>query len=267
MLTDEEILPERTTLRFELFGAWSGPIFTLLTAVGWLGLAHFIAPAKGGLTAAQYAHWFTHQHRTGVLIGCSIFLLSTCFLGLWTAQYGIMLWRMDRRAPVMSITQILMGVSIVVIIVINSSLWLAAAYRVNASGDTVRALNDTAWMGFLIAWPLLSLQMVSGALVCRHDNRADPLIPRWLCRASIAGAILLFTAGGSAFAQHGAFAFSGVLGFYLPVAIWGAWLDSHAFFMRREIRSRQAANATTPVPPATPSTQTPLTHEDVVISA
>jgi hypothetical protein len=241
MNDEPHLVPERTTLRFELFGAWSGPIFTLLTAVGWLGFAHFIAPAKGGLSAAQYAHWFTVQHRTGVLIGCSIFLLSTCFLGLWSAQYGIMLWRMERRAPVMSITQILMGVSIVVIVVINASLWLAAAYRVGASGDTVRALNDTAWMGFLIAWPLLSLQMIAGALVCLHDPRRDPLIPRWLSLTTIGGAILLFTAGGAAFAQHGAFSFAGVLGFYLPVAIWGAWLDSHAFFMRREIRRRAKA--------------------------
>jgi uncharacterized membrane protein YidH (DUF202 family) len=136
-MTDSDgLLPERTSLPLELIGAWSGPVFTVLTAVGWLGLAHFIAPAKGGLSAAQFADWFTHQHRTGVLIGCSIFLLSTCFLALWTAQYGIMLWRMDRRVPIMSITQILMGVAIVVIVVINSSLWLAAAYRVGASGDT-----------------------------------------------------------------------------------------------------------------------------------
>jgi hypothetical protein len=266
-MTDEEILPERTTLRFEVVGVWSGPIFTLLTAVGWLGLAHFIAPAKGGLTAAQFADWFTHQHRTGVLIGCSIFLLSTCFLGLWTAQYGIMLWRMDRRAPVMSITQILMGVSIVVIVVINSSLWLAAAYRVGASGDTVRALNDTAWMGFLIAWPLLSLQMIAGAVVCLHDKRREPLIPRWLCWASIGGAILLFTAGGSAFAQHGAFAFSGVLGFYLPVAIWGVWLDSTAFFMRRELRRRIAAHGASAPGLAGRRTTHPTADEKVHVAA
>jgi hypothetical protein len=259
-MSDEAILPERTTMRFEAIGVWSAPIFTVLTAVGWLGLAHFIAPAKGSLTAAQYAAWFTHQHRAGVLIGCSIFLLSTCFLGLWTAEFGVMLWRMDRRAPVMSITQILMGVSIVVIVVINSSLWLAAAYRVGASGDTVRALNDTAWMGFLIAWPLLSLQMLAGAVVCLHDRRAQPLIPRWLCWASIGGAVLLFTAGGAAFAQHGAFSFAGALGFYFPVAIWGIWLDTTAFFMRRELKRRRKL---APAPAATPS----FVREEIAIGA
>ena len=262
MNEDEQVLPERTTLRFELIGAWSGPMFTLLTAVGWLGIAHFIAPAKGGLTTAQYAQWFEHSHRTGVLIGCSIFLLSTCFLGLWSAQYGIQLWRMDRRAPVMSITQILMGVSIVVIVVINSSLWLAAAYRVGASGDTVRALNDTAWMGFLIAWPLLSLQMVAGAVVNLCDKRTtEKLIPDWLSWATVVGAVVLVTAGGSAFAQHGAFSYAGVLGFYLPVAIWGSWLDSHAFFMRREIK-RRAARAQ-----AAPGVAVPAAREEVLVGA
>jgi hypothetical protein len=84
--------------------------------------------------------------------------------------------------------------------------------------------------------------MITGAVVCLYDDRADLLIPRWLAWSTIAGSILLSTAGGSAFAQHGAFAFSGALGFYLPVAIWGLWLDGHAFYMRREITRRIAAH-------------------------
>lgn len=239
MMDGDGVLPESTRIRHELFGAWCAPIFTVLTVVGWLGIAHFIAPAKGSASAPQVAHWFLVEHRTGVLWGCSIFLASTCFLAIWTAQLGIMLWRLSPRAPLMAVVQILAGAAIVVIVIINCSLWLGAAYRRGASPDVVRALNDSAWLGFLIAWPVLSMQMLATASVTVHDRRPAPLIPRWLSWASAVGAVLLFTAGGAAFAHGGPFAFSGVLGFYLPVVIWALWFDSHALYMRREIRVRQ----------------------------
>ncbi len=215
------MISPRLSLKHQLFGAWCAPIFSLFTAVGWLGFAHFIYPARAGLTAAQMAQWFTVTHRDGVLIGCFLFLLSTCFLAIWTAQLGIMLWRMEGRSPLMSIVQMMSGLAIVVIVIINCSLWMSAAYRPGASPDVVQALNDAAWLGFLIAWPVLSMQMLATAPVAWHDRRRTPLFPRRLFALSILGAVLLICASGPAFAQHGAFDYDGALGFYLPGAIWG----------------------------------------------
>jgi hypothetical protein len=237
-------VPQTSNLRHQLFGAWSAPIFSVLTVGGWLGIAHFWRPAAADLTAAQTAHWFQVSHHTGVLIGCSIFLLATCFLAMWTAEMGLLLRELEGRSPIMAIGQVLAGVSIVVIVVINCSLWLGAAYRPGSNPQIAQALNDAAWLGFLIAWPLLSMQMLCVAVVALHDHRARPLFPRRASWASIVGAVLLVTAGGAAFTHSGPFAFHGVLGFYLPVVIWAAWLDGHAFYMRRELRGRlQAALA------------------------
>lgn len=157
----------------------------------------------------------------------------------------------------MAISQILAGGAIVVIVIINCSLWLGAAYRRGASPDVVRALNDSAWLGFLIAWPVLSMQMLATAAITLHDRRPVPLIPRPLSWASVAGAVVLVTAGGAAFAHGGVFSYTGVLGFYLPVVIWGLWFDSHALFMRREVRGRQQALGADPVA-ARPAASSPV---------
>ena len=53
--------------------------------------------------------------------------------------------------------------------------------------------------------------------------------------------LLLVFAGGPAFVQSGPLAYHGALAFYLPMAIWGIWLDAHAFFMRRRILAELAA--------------------------
>jgi hypothetical protein len=231
-------VPVATTLRHQLFGAWCAPMFSVLTAVGWLGFAHFYDPAAASLSPAATADFF-REHRDGILLGGSLFIVAVCPLALWTAQLGLQLREIEGASPLMAIGQVLAGVSIVVIIVIDASLWMGAAYRPGADGQIVQALNDAAWLGFLIAWPVLSMQMLCTAVVALHDRSDEPLFPRWLSWASIVGAVVLVTAGGPAFTHTGPFAFDGLLGMYLPVAIWGAWLDVHAWYIRKAVRRRQ----------------------------
>lgn len=38
----------------------------------------------------------------------------------------------------------------------------------------------------------------------------------------------------------GAFAWNGLLGFYIPIVIWGVWSDGLAYYMRKDIKRRQA---------------------------
>jgi hypothetical protein len=78
--------------------------------------------------------------------------------------------------------------------------------------------------------------MLVTAVVTLRDRRPNPTFPRWLSWASVVGAVLLFTAGGPAFTLRGIFSYNGVLGYCIPFLIWGAWLDIHAFYMRRSIK-------------------------------
>jgi hypothetical protein len=198
-----------------------------------------IAPAS--LTAKETAEFFT-RHQNGILFGCLVFAVACCFLAVWTAQLGIMLWKMEGRAPIFAITQMLMGEAIVLVVVLNCSFWMAAAYRPDSIlPDIVQATNDAAWLGFLaVGWPLLAFQMVSTAVVGLSDHRAEPLFPAWLCKASLVGSVAVVTAGGCTFTKTGPFAYDGVLGYFFPMAIWGSWLLFHAWCMGRGLRCEVA---------------------------
>jgi hypothetical protein len=221
-----------------MFGVWSAPIFTMLTVVGWLWLAHFWAPAAADLTPAQTAQWFTETYRFGNLLGNSIFIIAACFLIIWSNQFCLMLAEIEGRAPLWAMTEAICGCLIAVIVILDCSFWIGAAYRPGANPDVIVAFNDAAWMGFLLAWPLLSLQMIAGALVALNDPRPQPLVPHRLSRASIVGAVVLITAAGPAFTQSGPFAYHGALGFYLPMCIWIFWVNGHAWYMRRALLAR-----------------------------
>jgi len=68
------------------------------------------------------------------------------------------------------------------------------------------------------------------------DDRAEPMVPRWLSWATIAGAVTIFFAAGPAFFKSGPFAYHGLLAFYVPVVIWGAYLALTTWYMLKELK-------------------------------
>lgn len=207
--------------------------FSVMIAVGWLGVAHFWAPAPADLAASATKAFFTVDHRAGMILGNSILIVGTALLVPGSIQFGLTLSEIEGSRPLWSITAALCGVLIAVIVFLNAGFWIAAAYRPTASADVIVALNDTAWFGFLLGWVFLSMQMVATAVVTLCDARERPLVPHGIAKASIAAAILLSAAGGPAFVKSGPFAFHGWAAFYMPMVIWGVWLDLHAWLMIR----------------------------------
>jgi hypothetical protein len=222
-------------IRRQLFGLWCAPIFTVGIAVGWLGLAHFWLPAAADLDPQATKTFFVETHRQGMLLGNSILIVACAFLVVASIQFGLMLADLEGRRPLWSITAAVCGVLIALIVFLNAGFWIGAAYRPGAPAELVVALNDVAWFGFLLGWVFLSLQMVATAIVALGDDSPQPMIPFWLSKASLVGAVLLICAGGPAFTDSGPFAYHGALAFYMPMLIWGLWLDVHAWFLRRRL--------------------------------
>jgi hypothetical protein len=219
----------------QVLGLWCAFIFSVLIGIGWLGVAHFWMPAPADLGAEATKQFYTVTYRSGMLLGNSILTVACAFLVPGSVQMGLTLAELEGRQPLWSICTAVSGCFISLIVFLNAGFWIGAAYRPDAGADLVVALNDVAWMGFLLGWVFLSLQMNSTAIVALSDKSALPMIPHWLSKLSIAGAAVLVCAGGPAFFQSGPFAYHGLLGFYVPMVIWGLWLDVHVWFMRRHL--------------------------------
>jgi hypothetical protein len=71
----------------------------------------------------------------------------------------------------------------------------------------------------------------------------------WL---TIAGGLTIFFAAGPAFFKSGPFAYHGLLAFYLPVIIWGAYITLTTGYMLRELR-RVSERPEIPAPIGEPS--------------
>lgn len=215
-------------------------IFTLLTAIGWLGIAHFWMPPAADLGLEATKTWFTVDHRWGVLVGCSIFYIAAGILTPGSIQFGIMLAKIEGRWPLWSLTTAVCGIFISLIIFFNACAWLVAAYRPETGADVIQSWYDWAWFAFLLGWIYLSIEMIATALVEFQDKRETPMVPRWLTWFTIAGAVSIITAAGPAFFKSGPFAYHGLLAFYYPVVIWGAYLNITAWYMYQELVREEA---------------------------
>lgn len=235
-------MQDRKSLSTQRLALWCNLIFVALTAVGWLGIAHFFAPAPADLGLDATKEWFTETHRWGTIIGCSIFYIASGLLTPGSVQFGLMLAKIEGRRPVMSITTAVCGVFISLIVFLNCCAWIVAAYRPEAGADVIQAWYDWAWMAFLLGWIYLAIEMVATGIVELMDDRPEPMIPRWFTWLTFAGAASLFFAAGPAFFKSGPFAYHGLLAFYLPVFVWAGYLIVTTCFMLKELE-REAATS------------------------
>jgi hypothetical protein len=224
-------------------GLWCNFIFVALTIVGWLGIAHFYAPAPADLGLNATKVWFSETHKWGTIIGCTIFYIAAGFLTPGSAAFGIMLSKIEGRRPLWSISTAVCGVFISLIIFLNCCAWIVAAYRPETGADVIQSWYDWAWMGFLLGWIYLAIEMFATAAVELMDDRPEPMVPRWLTWLTIAGGFTVFFAAGIAFFKSGPFTYHGLLSYYVPLVVWCTYLLLTTWYMVKAL-DREAAMTT-----------------------
>jgi hypothetical protein len=221
-----------THYQIQRWACWCAPIFTLLVLIGWFGMAQGAAPVPADWSAADTQAWFV-AHQTMTAIGCTIFLVATIFLCFWICQLSVMLVPLEGGAPVLSMSQAAGGISVVALVVLSCCLWIGAGYRAHASPDIAVLYNDASWFGFLLGWVMLAVQMLATGLAGLAARGS--WLPRSWSWLTLAGLIPLAMANGPAFVTSGPFAFHGVLGYYVPMIVWGIWLNGTTYFMLRQL--------------------------------
>lgn len=233
-------MQKQASIASQKMGLWCTWIFAALTVIGWLGIAHFYAPLPGDVSAETAKQWFTEDHRWGTIIGCTIFYIGAGLLTPGSIQFAIMLSKIEGRYPLWSITAGVCGIFISLIIFFNACAWIVCAYRVETSGDVIQAWYDWSWFAFLLGWIYLAIEMIATAIVEFQDTREVPMIPRWFSWLTLAGAASLITAAGPAFFKSGPFAYNGLLGFYVPMVVWGTYLIGTTWYMFQELSREEA---------------------------
>jgi hypothetical protein len=227
---------------------WSGYGFFVLYLIGIVIVAGFIPPPSPHWGGGEIASYFSDRH-TRILIGMSICAFASPLYVSWgVAMLGQMV-RMERpRFPALSLLQGISSGAGGVFFAISPFLWLTIAFRQDHAPDTVRMLNDFAWISWIVSWPFFAVQAAAfGLCVLMSGNTS---VPRWVAYLSFWFAISMFPASAIVFFTSGPLAWNGVLGLYLPLSVFAIWFNVVTYWVGRSINNDATEMSSDPSSPS-----------------
>ncbi|WP_182379446.1 hypothetical protein [Nocardioides sp. WS12] len=222
--------------RNQVIMAWCGPLFTVCLFGGWGLLGGFIPLVPATDSAAQVAqHYANNQalHLTGLTIA-----MAGAFLTLpFSLVVSLQLRRAERGFPVMSVLQFASGIIVTMVLTVPIVFFMVGAFRPERPAEITLALNDLSYILLIIPWPPVVGQLVAIAIATLGDRSPEPVFPRWVAWFSLWLAFLVLPATLIAFFADGVFAWTGLIGFWIPAAAFGAWYLVMTWVLLRAIRT------------------------------
>jgi len=216
---------------------WSGYSFFVLYVAGFVLIANFIPPHSPTLTAGQVAEIFD-GHRGRILLGQSLCVMASALFVPWSVAIFCQMLRIETpdvtRVPALSYLQLVSGSIGSIFFMLPSMVWIAIAYRADHAGDYVRLMDDFAWFIWFISTPLFIVQELAvGACVVMYTNA---VFKRWIGWYCLMAPMTLIPVCLVALFKTGPFAWNGLFGFYLPIALYMVWFHLATWSVHKAIQ-------------------------------
>lgn len=230
----------RNPYRYLRFCAWGGPIFLLVSLLFWGVLGHNIPPFSAALDAEVIARHF-RDHANSVRLGMTVMMAFSTLYYPWGVAISKVMQAVERDNDVLSTLQRGGALFTVLVTTFSAAVWLAAAFRPEALDAAIlQLLNDLAWIIFVVAWSLTSMQMIAIGVCFLGDDRSEPLFPKWLSWFSIWAGFSFIMEMALPFFRSGSFSRNGILNFWLEFAVFFWFILFVSFYLFRSITRLEA---------------------------
>ncbi len=214
---------------------WSGPLFLVLYLIAFAGLAGYLPPQPPSTSAIDIAGFYS-SHAVEIRAGMVLCMIFATLLFPFFAIISAQIAATEGRFPVLAIMQFGAGVLLIVYFMLCSMVWIVATFRPELDPNTVRVLHDFGWLTFVMVFPEYTLQLFCIAAAGFRDKSATPFLPRWACYFNLWVGISGGGGGLAAFFKIGPFAWNGLFGFWLPVAMFAAWLFVMTYLLLKNVK-------------------------------
>jgi hypothetical protein len=256
-----------TRTRILKAAVWSGPAFLVLYLIFFWGVAGFVPPPGPSHSSVWVAEFFD-AHRTGIRVGQIGGLVASTLLFPFFGVISLEIARIEGRAPILAMVQFAGAILLIVFFAMCSMLWVAATFREELDGVSVRLLNDTAWLIFVMVFPAYVLQMFCMAIAGFTDRSPTPTWPRWSAYFNLWVGVAGAGGGIAVFFKTGPFAWNGLVGFFIPISVFVIWLVVTTTLLLRSIdRQDLDAGAGADVDLDEPAPAAPFTPARMAASA
>ena len=221
---------------------WTGPAMIVLWLGAFLFIAGFIPPSSPKASAADIFALY-QGHTNAIKVGMVISMAGSALLVPWAVAISGQLKRIN-GAKALADTQMVSCALLSLEFITPIGIWMAASYRFDdRAADVTRALHDVGWILFMTVIWSLWLQLLAIAAAILIDRGAEPVLPHWLGYLSLWVALLIIPAGLVLFFKQGPFAWTGVVGLYIPLTGFVVWIMSMTITIHRNLSREISATA------------------------
>jgi hypothetical protein len=208
----------------------SGPLGFLLFGIGIWPLAGFLPPLAPSATAAEIAAIY-RDHQLGIRLGSVLVMFAaSMFVPFWAA-ISVFLKKLEPALSPYAYTQLASGTIVAAFFFLGALLFAVTAFRPDRPEELTQMMNDFAWILFITPGAPAFFQTIAIGFAILQDKSAVPVLPRWAGYLSIWVAVLFVPAGLGVVFKTGPFAWNGIITFWIPAVLVGAWSNVMAMLM------------------------------------
>lgn len=226
--------------RLQMLCVWAGPVMVFGWIASFVVLARFIPPPSPGKTPDQLVEMYS-EHTAAIRVGLVLTMFASALLVPFAAVISAQMKRIEGERAVLAPTQLISGGLLALEFIIPLMIWQTAAYRPDIGPTLIRMLNDLGWIMFVGVISSAMVEFACIGLVILADERDTGVFPRWAGYFNLWVASLVAPAGVVPFFKHGPFAWNGLFSFFMPMAVFAAWVVIMVVLLRRAILQEETS--------------------------
>jgi hypothetical protein len=232
--------------RSQQFIIWWGVVFTVIYGAALCFLLHMMPPPKATLSAAQIQAFYT-EHHDSIRLGAIVASWCSAFMVPLFAVITVQMARVE-EGKIWTVMCAFGGALMSIFLVLPPLFWGVAAYTTDRAPGVTALMHELGTLTLTTTDQFYIFAWVAIVVICFRGTTLpySPFSRRY--GYFTAWSAFMFEAGAIAFVPRtGPFAWRGILVYWSPLTIFGAWITvTCVVFLKAIKEQRLSATAATP---------------------
>jgi hypothetical protein len=223
------------TRRTEMYCALSSIVGIVILLVGIWPIAGLLPVPSPNYSAQQIANFY-RTDTVRLRVGLFVVLIGVFSYGPLCVAISRRMRRMSPRQSALASVQLSAATVGWVFLFLPFLIMSATAYRPQRAPEITQGMNDIAWFVLVMDFVPFCVQYLAIAIAVFADRSPVPVFPRWVAYLNLWVVVLFIPTGVITFFKTGPLTYGGILGFYIPLAVFAVWLVAMPYAVTRHLQ-------------------------------